>query len=276
MNKIFLTFLVLCFSISSCGKEGSETDVKSDQKTNTGESKNQTGVKSDNIEFVMKQFFKSYNNCNKDSVECAYVSFKYPEILNEDIKSKVNGAINSYMKDSIYSMDDKSNKDLSDLAVNFLAEYDTMKKISDLTDLAYALDVNSEITSETEKDFTVSISCYIFTGGAHPNSFMRYFVFNKKSGNEMMLSDIFKPGYDTLLNKLIDGAFRKEKGLTAADDLMKKGELFENKITFNNNFSVTKDSLKFYYNNYEIAAYAYGPTEISIPLSDLKEYLKEQ
>ncbi|MFZ1320908.1 MAG: DUF3298 domain-containing protein [Ignavibacteria bacterium] len=276
MNKLILTFLLLCFTISSCGKEGSETDVKTDQKTGSGESKNQTGVKSDNIEFVMKEFFKSYNNCNKDSAECAYVSFKYPEILNEDIKSKVNGTINSYLKDSIYSMDDKSNKDFNDLAVNFLAEYDTMKKISDLTNLAYALDVNSEITSETKKDFTVSISFYIFTGGAHPNSFMRYFVFNKKSGNEMLLNDLFKPGYDSLLNKLVDEAYRKEKGLSPTDDLQIKGDLFENKITFNNNFAVTNDSIKFFYNNYEIAAYVFGSTEISIPLSNLKEYLKEQ
>lgn len=272
LNKI-LFVLVICFAVSSCGKDDTNKDAKSDTK----DSKTTENIKSEKLEFVMKEFSKSHNDCNRDSVGCSYVSYKYPEILNEDIKTNVNGTIMSYLRDSIYYVEDEqSNKDLNELAVKFFAEYDTIMSVTDGMESTYALDVNSEVISETEDDFTVSVSYYINTGGAHPNSLLKYMVFNKKSGNLMTLEDILNPGYETQLNKLIDGAFRKEKGLSPEDDLTKKGNLFENKITFNNNFTVTNDSLKFYYNNYEIAAYAYGPTEISIPLSDLKEFLKEQ
>jgi len=31
----------------------------------------------------------------------------------------------------------------------------------------------------------------------------------------------------------------------------------------------------FYYNNYEITAYAFGPTELEIPYSKIRELIKE-
>ncbi|MBK8981776.1 MAG: DUF3298 domain-containing protein [Ignavibacteria bacterium] len=265
MKKLTAVFL-FCITIASCGKEEPKNEVKT---------KDSESLSSGKIEFVMKEFSKSYNDCNKDSAGCTYVSFKYPEILNENLKSNVNRVIGSYLKDSIYSADGKSFKDFNELAASFFAEYDTMKKISSVEELAFALDEKSEIISETEDNFTVSIDFYIFTGGAHPNSYMSYLVFGKRSGDVLSLNNIFKPGYDSLLNKLIDGAYRKQKGLTPEDNLQTKGDLFENKIIHNNNFMLTNDSISFYYNNYEIAAYVYGPTEITIPLSGMKEYLKD-
>ncbi len=262
LAAVYLFFIIL----ASCGKEEPKTEVKT---------KDSESPSSGKIEFVMKEFSKSYNDCDKDSAGCTYVSFKYPEILNENLKSNVNRVISSYLKDSIYSAEGKSFRDFNELAVSFFAEYDTMKKISSVEDLAFALDEKAEIVSETEDNFTVSIDCYIFTGGAHPNSYMTYLVFGKRSGDLLSLGNIFKPGYDSLLNKLIDGAFRKQKGLSSADDLQTKGDLFENKITHNNNFMITNDSISFYYNNYEIAAYVFGPTEITIPLSGMKEFLKD-
>jgi len=268
MSKKILFILLLCFIITSCGKDKSDTNTENSKETKV--------PKAEKVEFVMKEYKKTYKDCDQNSEGCSYINFNYPEILNADIKDKVNSAIGTYLRDSIYSIEGKNFKNFDELASTFFAEYDTMKRISSVQDLAFVLDEKAEIISETEKDFTVSISYYISTGGAHPNSFMSYFVFDKLTGNIITLNNFFKPGYDSLLNKLVDGAYRKEKGLSPTDDLQKKGDLFENKITFNNNFAVTKDSLKFFYNNYEIAAYVFGPTEISIPLNDLKEYVKQE
>ncbi|HRI84279.1 MAG TPA: RsiV family protein [Ignavibacteria bacterium] len=265
MKKLTALFL-FCIILVSCGKEEPRTEVKT---------KDSESPSSGNIEFVMKEFSKSYNNCNKDSTGCTYISFKYPEILNENLKSNVNRVIGSFLKDSIYSSEGKSFKDFDELAVSFFADYDTMKKLSSVKDIAFALDGTAEIVSETKDNFTVSVNCYIFIGGAHPNSYMSYIVFGKRSGDVLSLNNIFKPGYDSLLNKLIDEAFRKQKGLSPTDNLQTKGNLFENKITHNNNFMITNDSISFYYNNYEIAAYVFGPTEITVPLSGMKEYLKD-
>jgi len=63
--------------------------------------------------------------------------------------------------------------------------------------------------------------------------------------------------------------------LNPEDDLEKDGGLFENKIAYNDNFAVTKEGLKFYYNNYEIAPYASGPTEILITYSELNDLISK-
>ena len=48
----------------------------------------------------------------------------------------------------------------------------------------------------------------------------------------------------------------------------------DDKFSVNNNFSIGKDGLNFVYNNYEITAYAYGPTELFIPYKSIKKVIK--
>ena len=43
---------------------------------------------------------------------------------------------------------------------------------------------------------------------------------------------------------------------------------------FNDNFTIDKEALTFYYNEYEVSAYVFGPTELRIPLEKIRPYLK--
>jgi len=43
----------------------------------------------------------------------------------------------------------------------------------------------------------------------------------------------------------------------------------------NENFLIRDSSLVFYYNNYEITAYSFGPTELEIPYSKIKNLINE-
>ncbi|HLH18807.1 MAG TPA: RsiV family protein [Bryobacteraceae bacterium] len=42
------------------------------------------------------------------------------------------------------------------------------------------------------------------------------------------------------------------------------------------NFALTDESLIFYYNTYEIASHADGPTEVEIPLSEIRDLLRPE
>ncbi len=67
------------------------------------------------------------------------------------------------------------------------------------------------------------------------------------------------------------------KELAADADLGQAGFWFENNEFFlNDNFLITDSSLVFYYNNYEITAYAFGPTELIIPFSKIKSLVEEK
>ncbi len=96
-------------------------------------------------------------------------------------------------------------------------------------------------------------------------------VLDLNSGNKVTLEDIFIAGYKPILNKIAEEEFRKLKELGEHEDLDEAGFWFDdNRFSINDNFAISDEGLTFYYNNYEITAYAYGPTELIIPLSKNK------
>jgi len=91
------------------------------------------------------------------------------------------------------------------------------------------------------------------------------------------LDEIIWPDKQAELTKVGEAEFRKLKELTAEADLGQAGFWFENNEFFlNDNFLITDSSLVFYYNNYEITAYAFGPTELSIPFSKIKSLVDDK
>jgi len=79
------------------------------------------------------------------------------------------------------------------------------------------------------------------------------------------------------LTKIGEAEFRKLKELTTEADLGQAGFWFENnKFFLNDNFLITDSSLVFYYNNYEITAYAFGPTEIILPYLKIKSLIGQE
>ena len=92
----------------------------------------------------------------------------------------------------------------------------------------------------------------------------------------MSLDDIFIEGYEQNLNEIAEQEFRKMKELKENEDLDEAGFWFDdNKFNINNNFALSEGGLTFYYNNYEITAYAYGPTELIIPLVKVSQLIKD-
>jgi len=98
-------------------------------------------------------------------------------------------------------------------------------------------------------------------------------------GSENNLSITLIPKYflnQKELTKIGEVEFRKVKELAAEADLGESGFWFENnEFYLNDNFLITDSSLVFYYNNYEITAYAFGPTELIIPMSKIASLLDD-
>jgi hypothetical protein len=124
--------------------------------------------------------------------------------------------------------------------------------------------------------FCLSFSDYSYTGGAHPNSNLTYLNFEVSTGKTLALSDLMKPGFEKQLTAIAEKDFRKRKGLAPQASLAEAGYDFDDdQFKLNDNFAVTKDGLVFYYNPYEIAAYAGGPTELVIKWSEIKGLIKK-
>jgi len=127
---------------------------------------------------------------------------------------------------------------------------------------------------------TVRIEGQQYYGGAHGMDPVQFFVFNSETGALLTPADIFKPDFDAQLNSLIDKAFRRQNGL-APNQPLDEGNgdypgLMVKELSYTDNFAADAEGMTFMYNEYELACYAYGKTDILIPWNVLLPILKDE
>ena len=125
-----------------------------------------------------------------------------------------------------------------------------------------------------ENIFTYGIDRNVYMGGAHNLETRNYYNFNLKTGKVIREEDIFTTNYTSELTKII-----KQRIVEESDDINSLYELDESvfwtdSIKPNGNFYITDESINYVFNPYEIAPYAYGDTEVSLPFSYIKKLLK--
>jgi hypothetical protein len=91
------------------------------------------------------------------------------------------------------------------------------------------------------------------------------------SGDRVRLYELFTPAGLAEIERLAEGAFRRSRGVPPRASLQAEGFWFENdQFVLSENWAVSAAGLVFYYNAYEVAAYAAGPTEIRIAWPELE------
>ena len=71
-----------------------------------------------------------------------------------------------------------------------------------------------------------------------------------------------------------DFVIQYQKELDASVPLLEQGYFIDNnQLPVTANFALTPDGVIFYYNVYEIAPYAYGPSQVTVPYADLKDIM---
>jgi hypothetical protein len=114
-----------------------------------------------------------------------------------------------------------------------------------------------------------------YEGGAHGINQQLAMNFNTQTGQYLTLADILVPGYEIRLNEALLQALMDKMKAGNLDDLHEKGYLTMMDIFPPENFIFDEETLTFIYNPYEIAAYALGKTELTIPLSKIEDLLKK-
>jgi hypothetical protein len=113
-----------------------------------------------------------------------------------------------------------------------------------------------------------------YTGGAHPNSSAGHVTFDLKTGEELTLDDLLKPGWRDPLTELAEAQLRAQYELKEGDSLNDKGPLFEDVFELNDNWFLSPEGLGFSFDPYEIGPYAAGFIEPVIPYSKLRAWVK--
>jgi hypothetical protein len=232
----------------------------------------------ENLTYEMVKYHKKSVGCDSLRNEnCAEIKIEFPKISfpeNKIVEEKINKTIVDFFSKDI--MGGLESVDFNTLIDGFIQDYESFKKEFPDAPQSWTVERTGEVKLNKANIFSIDYTEYVFTGGAHPNTFVSFKNFNLTNGEEITLDELISLENQNELTKIAEKEFRKLKKLNPDDDLGKAGFWFEDdEFSLNDNFLITDNSLIFYYNNYDITAYAFGPTELIVPYSEIKSLVSE-
>ena len=204
------------------------------------------------------------------------VSFSYPEITaapSEALKTALTQAIHDFLTGP--TGEGKKAATPEAAADEFLADARSTRAENPADALAWSLSRTAEIAYQDPKVVSLRLSEDVFQGGAHGLTTTHYASFDPATGRQLGLADLVTPEGEARLVEIGERELRKVHEVPSGQSLADAGFTFEGgKFVLSKELAVLADGLIFYYNPYEIGPYAMGPTEITIPRSELAPIAK--
>ena len=222
------------------------------------------------ISYELTNFrIESEGGCRSDSARCASYEVSYPVFKGLD-----SAVVDTLMKriDASVSMGnpDAQGERMEAIGRQFVKDFDDFKKEMADYGMGWYYEARVEVEILTDTLLALSVQEEYFTGGAHGGRGTYFININPKTGANFTLDNYFKPGYAASLREIGDRLFRRSHEIADTSSLHDSMFEFPNdRFELNQNYGFTREGLKFYYNNYEIAAYAEGPSEVLIPYDSL-------
>jgi len=131
---------------------------------------------------------------------------------------------------------------------------------------------SATILYQNPEVLTIDVRSEGFVGGAHGFNDRQLLAYDLKKGKRLTLSEMIEPSSEKLFHQLVETQFRRAREVPAHETLSDAGYFVKpgEAMPVPENFGVTPGGLVVQYNPYEIAPYAFGPTEIVVPLEALQ------
>ena len=215
---------------------------------------------------------KTINSSGDTIFSLSYPYIKSISIDNNKFNDDLN-KINNFIPSIISSYDSEKNfKDTNEMRDTFFNDY-IKNKNETKSEIPWTFDEKITIQSAIKDKIFFKVVTDSYLGGAHPTTYTNYFGYDLINGRKISLSDIIndKEKLNEIGEKYCRIAFK-----LGDEPLSELGYNFpDDKFQLNDNFYLTNDSIVFYFNPYEITAYANQQyTDIVIPLSEIGELLK--
>lgn len=217
---------------------------------------------------------RTYQDCASDSPGCTYIRFSFPQFTNSSgsIHDSLSAFIKQQFVDSAAFIYDPDS-----LQQRFLKEYEQTKNEIEYYDQTWTLDRIVEVLHQNAKWITLELNDYGYTGGAHPNGYIEYVMFDKADGHRLTLADFFDETGIQKLTVLGEKEFRKVRAINPNMQLSDAGFDFNNdRFSLSPNFYINDEGIVFQYNAYEVGPYVLGETTITLPASQFMKWLKKQ
>lgn len=122
--------------------------------------------------------------------------------------------------------------------------------------------------------YTVNFENY--TGGAHGAHSFTNHVIDMKTGNLIKEDDIFIEGFQEDLAQILIDRIAKQNTVEKPKELENIGFFSIDEIFPNGNFLIDDNGITYTFNEYEIAAYVVGATNVHLPYEEIQYLLKKE
>ena len=136
------------------------------------------------------------------------------------------------------------------------------------------LELNTYPVYNSENILSLQMERSLYDGGAHPIPFVKLLSYNVKTGERILLEDVFGEGYEPKVRDEIVAAIMQEKGFEAEEQMLRAGYFGLGTLEPTQNFYLKEDSIVFLYNPYEIGTSSLGCVQVSVALNAVSNVLR--
>lgn len=184
----------------------------------------------------------------------------------KDASKAINKTIENHIANMLVFLDEPSDTLQLDYAIkNFDAEYKSFKNGFGESAMVWDASFDGEVTYQSPMLISIAINSYVNSGGAHGNLNVTFFNFDAQSGELLGFDGIFND--KAALTRIVKTHFEKE---TKGSDI---NYFFGEPFTLPANIGFNNEGIVCFYNVYEIASYADGITDFTIPFNEIEPYL---
>lgn len=269
MQKL-LYFLAVCLLATACKQQTPTTNVDASPAPSNTANQAQAAPA---LQFATQDLSPKDNKSGFEiSIKTLAVSGGAPGV-SDAINAELQKNLLDHLKN--YGDNPKANTP-EELIKAAIAEYEAAKE-ENPDEMGWSLALGYSVDFQSDKIVAISRNEYSSTGGAHPNGHTSFLNFDPKTGKLLAKSDLIADEKGLL--PVVEKHFRKHWAEVLEGDLNgdlnAAGFMFDDdKFVLPKNITVDKNNLILFYNTYEIAPYVMGETDLRIPLSEVKQFLK--
>lgn len=202
---------------------------------------------------------------------CATFVVKVPELTGGDSTTVkvVNHSVQSYILSTVGANESLPFPVAMDsAATQFIAAFQQSREEYPDIPMGYAMEINGTVPMLTTKAATVHLDGYSFMGGAHPNPFTTIVSYDLLNGGKVLTINALVSDTNAV-RPLLEAGYKEAKGMKPEDKINELLYSELQQLPMPANVAVLSQGIIFYYNAYEVAAYAIGPTEIILTWEQL-------
>lgn len=227
---------------------------------------------SQQLVFERKQYNSTYSPSYTTSYNSATIKMEVLEAKNDE---NINKIIFDNIKE-LSSFIDSQNitiNNYNQLTKGFVETYKKAKNNTPESNIKnWDFEIESNIEYETEEFVNIGINYTSSYGDASGFGGKRSLLFNKLTGNQLKMDDIFTN--TKAVSKLVEAKFRAKYKVNNSIPLNQQGYCFETgSFYLTQNIFFNIEGVKFLYNINEISSYEKGAYEVFLSYQEIDNYL---